>query len=380
MSNPENARRRFARSAAMAAILALAAGGAGVTLAGGDDGAATADTAAQRTAVAEIRRQDLVETDTVDGTLGYSDLRTIQNRLAGTVTWTPRAGAVVRIDRPLYEVDGRKVYLLDGVYPAYRVLRPGLTGDDVRQLERNLRRLGFDGDRELRVDGTWDAGTTAAVRRWQRSKGIEVTGSIEWGRIVFQPGNRRIGRISAPTGTSVGGGQAPSTGSSEGSSGQQGTGTVMTTTSTKRIASVDLKTTQANLARKGAAVGVELPDRKDVRGTIVRVGRIAQKKQTMDDDDPPATIKVIIRLERDARLAVDQAPVDVRLEKQLVKNVLTIPVTALLARQGGTFAIEVRDGARRRIVPVKTGLYTDGDVEIEGAGLRAGMTVTDAKV
>jgi peptidoglycan hydrolase-like protein with peptidoglycan-binding domain len=375
--------RRRAAAVAAIAVSVLVAAVVGVTLAGGDDGDARAETA-QPAAVAEVRRQDLVETETVDGTLGYSDARRVESRLAGTVTWMPKAGAVVRINEPLYEVDGRKVYLMDGIYPAYRVLRPGLTGDDVRQLERNLRRLGFDKNREMRVDGTWDAGTTAAVRRWQQSTGIDDDGSIEWGRIVFQPGDRRIRTISAPAGTGVGAGQAagpaPSAAASEGASGQQGATPVMTTTSTKRIVTLDLETTQADLAAKGAPVGVEMPDGKDLAGTIVRVARIAQKKKTMEDDDPPATIKVIIRLQRNRGVDLDQAPVDVRLEKNRVKGVLTIPVTALLARQGGTFAVEVRDGDRRRIVPVETGLYTDGDVEIEGAGLSPGLKVTDARV
>jgi peptidoglycan hydrolase-like protein with peptidoglycan-binding domain len=358
---------RRARAGLGVAVLVLVAGGAGFAIAGGD-GAATPDTSTQATATAEIQRQDLVETDTVDGTLGYSDVRAVVNRLPGTVTWTPKTGEIVRINRPLYEVDGQKVYLLDGAYPAYRTLTAGLTGNDVRQLERNLRALGFDEDREIRVDRTWDTGTTAAVRRWQRSNGIDDSGSIEWGRVVFQPGARRIGRIFTATAPPAAPGE-PSAPAS------------MTTTSTKRIVTVDLETTQSALAETGASVRVELPDGTQVAGTIVRVGRIARKKPaSAEDSDPPATIKLTIRLKRGAGVALDQAPVDVDLEKQRARDVLTIPVTALLARQGGSFAVEVREGDRRRIVPVKTGLYTGGDVEITGAGLRAGTTITDAKV
>jgi peptidoglycan hydrolase-like protein with peptidoglycan-binding domain len=360
------------RTAAVAAALVLVAGGAGLAIAGGDGDQATADTASQATATAEIKRQDLVETDTVDGTLRYSGARTVVNRWPGTVTWTPTAGAVVKANRPLYEVDGRRVYLLDGSYPAYRTLAPGLTGNDVRQLERNLRTLGLDPDRRMSVDGTWDAGTTAAVRSWQRSKGIAETGVIEAGRVVFQPGRRRVTTIAAPAGSPA---------ASGGPAGEQSPAPLMTTTSTRRIVTVDLETTQYGLARKGARVRVEMPDGSNVAGTITRVGRIATKKPaSADDDDPPATIKLTIRVERNPGVGLDQAPVDVDLEKRRARDVLTIPVTALLAREGGSFAVEVRDGDRRRIVPVKTGLYTDGDVEISGDGLRAGMTITDARV
>jgi peptidoglycan hydrolase-like protein with peptidoglycan-binding domain len=360
------------RAAALTAVLVLLAGGAGLAIAGGDGDQATADPASPATATAEIKRQDLVETDTVDGTLGYSGARTVVNRWPGTVTGTPTVGAVVKVNRPLYEVDGRRVYLLDGSYPAYRTLAPGLTGKDVRQLERNLRWLGFDRDRRMSVDGTWDAGTTAAVRGWQRSKGIAETGAIEWGRVVFQPGQRRVATIAARAGSPA---------ASGGPAGEPSPAPLMTTTSTKRIVTVDLETTQYGLARKGAGVQVEMPDGTDVAGTITRVGRIATRKPaSAEDDDPPATVELTIRVKRTAGVGLDQAPVDVDLEKKRARDVLTIPVTALLAREGGSFAVEVRDGDRRRIISVETGLYTDGEVEISGDGLRAGMTITDARV
>jgi peptidoglycan hydrolase-like protein with peptidoglycan-binding domain len=350
-----------ARAAAGVVVLVVLAGG-GFAVAGGD-GEATSETASGPTATTEITRQDLVETDTVDGTLGYADERAVVNRLPGTVTWMPKAGKVVRTNQPLYEVDGRSVYLLDGAYPAYRTLGPGLMGKDVRQLERNLRALGFDERRQMAVDGTWDTSTTAAVRGWQRSKGIDDTGSIELGQIVFQPGARRVGTVVAATGSPAG---RPS---------------VMTTTSTRRIVTVDLETTQYGLADEGASVRVELPDGNEVAGMITDVGRVASRvPASAEDTDPTPTIELTIRLKRTSGVDLDQAPVDVDLEKQRARDVLTIPVTALLARQGGTFAVEVRDGDRRRIVPVETGLYTDGEVEISGAGLRAGMTITDARV
>jgi peptidoglycan hydrolase-like protein with peptidoglycan-binding domain len=366
-----DANKRRARAVVGGVVLVLVVVGAGFAIAGGGDDA-TSEAAPRSTATTVIKRQDLVETDTVDGTLGYSGARDVGNRLPGTVTWIPKAGDVVRVNRPLYEVDGRKVYLLDGSYPAYRTLSAGLTGTDVRQLERNLRTLGFDKGREMRVDGTWDPGTTAAVRSWQRSKGLDDNGVIEPGRVVFQRAPRRVAAIVARTGSA-----APS----GGPGGQPSSPPLMTTTSTRRIVSVDLKTTQYDLAQKGARVRVEMPDGKPVAGTITGVGRIATKKPaSAEDTDPPATINVTVRLKRRSGIDLDQAPVDVELEKRRARNVLTIPVTALLARQGGSFAVELRDGDRRRIVPVTTGLYTGGDVEIKGAGLRAGMTITDARV
>ena len=509
-------RRRWIAAGAVTVAAVAAAGVASTSL--GDSGdAETAQAATQSTATTKIIKQDLVEQETVDGTLGYSDARAVINRLSGTVTWTPRVGSVVETNHRLYEVDGKAVYLLDGAYPAYRTLQSGTKGDDVLALERNLRALALDTGHDMAVDGTWDSGTTAAVKRWQDRKGLEETGSIEKGRIVFQPGARRIGDVAlragesasgsggggasnapastknttavlqnasatvgddavlrtaalrepdsldagedrseapsaamtiavraqvpdattptsptpsptpsatpseprpqspeptatpraaspqapsaapsqarpAQSGGSGGGGSAggsggapaggsgASAGSTGGSAAADVSSTLMTTTSVKRIVAVDLEATKQSLAKRGGEVSVELPDGKDVDGTIATISKVAQKKAASGDEDPPATIKVVIKLKRSAGTGLDQAPVDVSLEKTRAKSVLTVPVTALIARQGGSFAVEVRDGTSRKIVEVETGLYTDSYVEIEGAGLAAGMSVTNARV
>ena len=65
---------------------------------------------------------------------------------------------------------GRPLLLLQGETPAYRDLVPGISGDDVLQLEQGLQRLGFD---PVRVDGTYDQLTTAAVAEWYKVKGWE---------------------------------------------------------------------------------------------------------------------------------------------------------------------------------------------------------------
>jgi len=51
--------------------------------------------------------------------------------------------------------------------------------------------------------------------------------------------------------------------------------------------------------------------------------------------------------------------------------VLSVPVEALVARPGGGYAV-VTGG---RYLPVKTGLFAGGYVEISGAGVVAGLTV-----
>lgn len=68
---------------------------------------------------------------------------------------------------------GRPVFVLQGEVPVYRDLVPGISGDDVRQLEDGLKRLGFDPGP---VDGTYDEQTSAAVADWYTSAGFQPFG------------------------------------------------------------------------------------------------------------------------------------------------------------------------------------------------------------
>ena len=69
---------------------------------------------------------------------------------------------------------GRPVFVFQGQVPAYRDLAPGVSGEDVRQLEAGLKRMGFDPGP---VDGIYDQQTGAAVARWYAKKGWEPFGS-----------------------------------------------------------------------------------------------------------------------------------------------------------------------------------------------------------
>jgi hypothetical protein len=74
----------------------------------------------------------------------------------------------------------------------------------------------------------------------------------------------------------------------------------------------------------------------------------------------------------------DQAPVQVGMTTASVRNALVVPVTALLARPGGGYAVEVV-GAHgpNYLVPVSLGLFDDADgvVQVTGSGLGAGQEV-----
>jgi hypothetical protein len=153
---------------------------------------------------ATVARRDLVATDTQSGTLGYTQQRTIYNRVSGTITWLPAAGQVIKPGQPLYKVDNSPIVLFNGTTPAYRTLSSSDTaGPDVLELNQALVDLGF-AQGQITVNDTWQAGTTAAVDRWQASLGETQTGTITLGQVVFLNGPQLVGTVSAVLGSSGG--------------------------------------------------------------------------------------------------------------------------------------------------------------------------------
>jgi hypothetical protein len=58
-----------------------------------------------------------------------------------------------------------------------------------------------------------------------------------------------------------------------------------------------------------------------------------------------------------------------------VKDVLVVPVGALLALAEGGYGVEIEQNGQRHLVAVKTGLFSNGQVEVSGPGLAAGAKV-----
>jgi len=92
---------------------------------------------------------------------------------AGLITTLPLRNTQLREGSVMLTASGRPLFVLQGRIPAYRDLVPGTSGDDVRQLEQALQRLGFDPGP---VDGTYDEHTSAAATRWYTSAGFEPYG------------------------------------------------------------------------------------------------------------------------------------------------------------------------------------------------------------
>jgi peptidoglycan hydrolase-like protein with peptidoglycan-binding domain len=343
-----------------AGVLAVAVGGGGTAaFVMNDQGEPTRPASTLPSATTAITRGDVVDTESVDGNLTYADERTISAGASGTVTWAPDEGATVTRGRPLLKVDGKPVTLMYGSLPLYRPLRQGVDdGRDVRQLERNLKALGYGDD--MTVDDSFTAATAQAVKDWQDDVGLPETGAVDASQVVFESGAVRISDVKTAVAARVGPAQP-----------------ALTVTGTERVVHVDLDATKQNIAKKGAAVTVELPDGNQVRGRITKVGTVAQASNSdnQDPNDDSYTIDVDIRVSGKGIGRLDEAPVTVEMQSARSKNVLSVPIEALLALREGGFGVEVVENGTSRIVPVELGTYGGGRVEVTGAGLREGMKV-----
>jgi peptidoglycan hydrolase-like protein with peptidoglycan-binding domain len=344
-----------ARKAALGVVAAVAVGG-GVVVAVGlpDAEGGSTPRSAIPPATAAVTRETLVDRKDQDGKLGYGETTTIAARLSGTLTALAATGQTVKRGTALSRVDNTPVVLLYGRLPAYRMLSPGLTGADVKQFETNLWALGYRG---FTVDRTYSSATATAVKEWQDDLGLTQTGTVDPARIVYAPGPIRVEERKAAPGDAVGPG-AP----------------LLTVTGTARVAVVDLDVADQRLAKVGATVQVTLPDGTVKPGRITAAETVIETGEGQQED----TTKVEVTIGFPAGKApqgLDQASVSVAFTAAQRKDVLTVPISALLALAEGGYGVQIVDGATTRIVAVETGLFADGRVEITGAGIAAGTKV-----
>jgi peptidoglycan hydrolase-like protein with peptidoglycan-binding domain len=179
----------------------------------------------------------------------------------------------------------------------------------------------------------------------------------------------------------------------ESPSGEAGAGeVVLTTTSTQQIVQLKVKPEQQQLAKLGETVTVQLPGGGDAPGRVTEVGTVASESTSSGDEakgspsgeSSESTIPVTITLEHHVA-HLDEAPVSVELVKSIRRNVLTVPASALIATAGGGYAVEALASSpkgeqdRRVTLPVTPGMFADGYVQVEGAGVREGMTVIESQ-
>lgn len=454
MDSTRPQRSRRARLAVASTLVVAAAVVAYLVLSGNGNVRRDVNTAAARVprGSAVVERRDLITDDTENGTITHTGSFTVDNRLSGTVTWLPHAGAVIKPGQPLFDVNNLPVILMAGHTPAYRNLnRTDPPGPDILELNADLISLGYDPDYIVDND-TWQPATTAGVKELQATLGLGTTGGIKLGRIDFMPGKQRVSSVvgSVGTGVSLSMSSAPKPDfvsletpvadpqakahaevqaaetkakaevqaanqraaaameaakkakadaarhaqhlQQKTQSESEGSPTaILDTTSTRLIVTVDLSPGSQSEAKVGHHVQVQLPNGRFVRGTVRSVGTATSSSSSAgtsdtsdtsdssDDGSDSSSVPVTISLDKHVSgRGLDQAVVDVTFVKARRNNVLSVPVTALVAVPGRHFALQEATPPHK-LIPVRTGMFATGFVQVSGRGIHPGLHVTDSQ-
>ena len=296
-------------------------------------------------ATTTVAKTTLTETRSVPGTLGYGETVSITFAGRGTLTWIAPLGSAIERGDSLFRVDEQPVIVLYGTVPMYRTLDTGIEGADVRQLQENLAELGYTG---FTVNGIFNAATAAAVRAWQADMGLPETGIVEPGQVVFLPEAVRIAGHTVRVGDSI------------------GSGPILSYTGLDRLVTVQLRIADLALAAEGREVTITVPGQGVVTGEIASIGTVIR--------DGAVEVTVTIT-DQEALGSLTAAPVDVSFVSEARTDVLVVPVSALLALAEGGYGVEVIEGDSTRVVPVRTGMFAAGRVEISGDTIAEGITV-----
>lgn len=375
------------------------------------------------TATTTVTKGDISTTRTISGTLGYGATRVISGSGNGVITWLPAAGTTITRGQRVYAVNDQSVPLFYGKIPLFRDLdTKGTVGRDVRTVFNNLRALGYEVGRQpspgtvvtqsvpssadsagaspssaattdmpapgATIDApagapspaaTTDKGPTTtqthpptrvvrrtvhdgeavltaalikAIKAWQRHLELPASGELTVGSVLVLPAAVRVSALSAQV-------SAPAAGE------------LLSTTSTSKVITVLADQGEAATVDNGDHATVALSDGTTTPAKVTSVGTALQTQDGGDPSSPKLTITLV--LDQPSKLKqVDSADLQVSFAAQTHKQVLTVPISALLALQEGGYALQTPAGA---LIAVKTGIFADGQVEVSGTGINEGMTV-----
>ncbi|MGW1194776.1 peptidoglycan-binding protein [Streptomyces sp. NPDC002536] len=372
---------------------------------------------------APVVKTDLSEKKTLAGTLGYGEELTVKGAGPGTVTWLPKAGDRAERGKPIARVDDRPVTVFYGDIPLYRKLGqtsepspsagngapgssaspsatprpgasptpegtdsagrgnstgsgeiagPGTRGTDVRILEENLYALGY---RDFgRPDDVLTDATVAAVKRWQKANGDQhPSGVVDPADVRVLKEGARIGQVKAHVG-------------------DRADGELLTLTGSTRSVTVLLPVADKNLAHVGAKVTVDLPGGGKSTGKVRGIGTVTAQDGkggsgggdggAADGAPNEAKVKVTVSLDDPGAAGdLDGAPVSVGFTSGSRSGVLAVPVGALVPLREGGYALQIAASGtgKPHLTSVKTGMFSQGLVEVTGREIAEGVRVVTAQ-
>ncbi len=308
-----------------------------------------------------VAKTTLSTSVTLDGTLGHGQATVYTGRKPGTLTWLPAVGTVVRRGGRLYTVDAKPVVLFLGELPLYRTIDPAATpGADVGEVNANLRALGY---RTAPTSSAYTDGTATALKAWQRRNKLEENGALEMGDVAMLSGEVRVDSLKAQPG-------APAAAD------------LLSLTGTARQVTAPVDPAQVDVAlfKAGSKVGLTLPDGTRAPGTVTAVGPGSAGAAGASPGDlttgsgPGRSVTISVD-DQEKVSTMDSGSVGVSVTTARRDDVLAVPVGALVALQEGGYAVQVVADGRTMLLAVRTGVFTDGRVEVSGDGLAAGQQV-----
>ncbi|WP_372405332.1 peptidoglycan-binding protein [Streptomyces luteireticuli] len=367
-AGPRRSRLRRRPVIVSAVLVAALAAGTLAVLQPWHGGSAQTGHPAVRHTTAEVRRTSLADGLKLAGQLSYGTPTDVVAQGHGVLTALPKEGDRIKAGQRLYEVDGAPVVLFTGDRPFWRDLAEGVSdGEDVRELKRNLVDLGHADGLGLSVDEKFTKATVTAVKRWQKAAGLKQTGKITLGSVVALPSATvRVQQVPARLGAAV------------------GASAVLKVTGTDLVARLQPSDDQVSQFQPGGKVTVRLSDGTQVPGTIRTLNLGGPGNQQGNGgggggdsggggDTSKTTVTVALDGQKQAAKA-GPSSVTVTVTGRSVDDALVVPVTALLALDGGGYGVQVAGGGRTRLVRVQLGLVANAKAQITGE-IKAGDQV-----
>jgi hypothetical protein len=307
-----------------------------------------------------IRQTDLANTSSFSGTLGFGSAQTVKGAGEGIVTKLPEAGDTAERGKPLYSVNGIPVPVFFGDTPLYRKLgTPDLQGPDVAVVADNLAALGFRvGTRAKdRPKTAFTTGVSDALKKWQKSVGLQDTGTLDIGQIVVLSGPMRVNGVTAQLGDAA---NTP----------------LLTVTPTAKVVTVPVDATEVGAIKAGVAATIVRPDAEEIPGRVTDISTAVDGGKDAGGGgggSGPPKVNITVAPDNEHDLdAYNSAAVQIKITTETRAGVLAVPVGALVALREGGYAVQLPDGTLKA---VRTGMFSKDLVEISGQGVSAGLQV-----
>jgi len=282
------------------------------------------------------------------------------------VTSLPRVGSEIEEGDVVLTISGRPVFVLEGAQPSYRDLGPGMVGQDVRQLEEALERIGFDPGP---VDTSFDAGTEAALRALYDRHGFQPVVATEAELAAARPleaelveGSRAGAGIQLPADEVV---FVPSTplriSALPAAVGEEPSGPLVTVTSSDVVVDGFVPVEEASLIRKGAEVLIDEPDLGITATGTVSV--VADRPGTHGADGFHVFFRVAVEGEPPPGVIGSSLRLTIPITSTGAEE-LTVPLSAVSLGPDGGSRVQRAVGDGYEVVPVRTGLSADGYVTV----------------